>query len=179
MPSSTYGTTKTVVELLIANYTARGFVDGRNSVLPMCVSWRPTAANTDFMHDVFKAPFDGNDIEISLKPDTHLFFNGYYTDINNLIETHNIDKDALGEDRSLLQPGITVSLEEMIDAFRRIGNARGITVGNVVEKFNPEKQAEFDVYNKQADFTRALDFGLSHEDLDAIVTRYLDAYLAL
>ena len=179
LPSSTYGTTKTVVELLIANYTARGFVDGRNSVLPMCVSWRPTAANTDFMHDVFKAPFDGHDIEITLKPDTRLFFNGFYSDIKNLIETHDIDSEALGEDRSLLQPGITVSVQEMIEAFQRIGSSRGISIGKVVEKLNPEKQAEFDVYNKLTNFDRALEFGLSHEDLDTIVTRYLDAYLAL
>ena len=179
LPSSTYGATKTVVEILIANYTDRGFVDGRSSVLPMCVSWRPTAANTDFMHDVFKAPFDGKDIEIALKPDTRLFFNGFYSDIDNLIETHDIDSAALGEDRSLIQPGITVSIQEMVEAFQRIASVRGITLGEVVEKLDPEKQAGFDVYNKLTDFDRALGFGLSHEDLDTIVTRYLDAYLAL
>ena len=48
-----------------------------------------------------------------------------------------------------------------------------------MEKLDPEKQAGFDVYNKLTDFDRALGFGLSHEDLDTIVTRYLDAYLAL
>ena len=179
MPSSTYGTTKAIVELLIANYTARGIIDGRSSVLPMCVSWRPSTANTEFMHNVFKAPFDGQDLVITLEPDTTLFFNGYYTCINNLIETHEIDSDALGEDRSLLQPGISVSVEEMINVFRRIGTARGINIGQVVKKFNPEIQAEFNAYNKKTDFSRALSYGLSHEDLNMVVKRYLDAYLAL
>ena len=179
MPSSTYGTTKAVVELLIANYTTRGFVDGRNSILPMCVSWRPTAANTDFIHDVFRAPFTGKDLVITLKPDTRLFFNGYYTCIDNLIETHDIDSESLGDDRSLLQPGINASLEEIIDSFRRIGATNGITVGNVIENFDPEKQAAFDAYNKLTNFDRALEFNLSHEDLDSIVSRYLDAYLHL
>ena len=139
LPSSTYGTTKTVVELLIANYSARKFVDGRNSVLPMCVSWRPTRANTDFMHDVFKAPFDGNDIDTCLAPDTRLFFNGFHTCIDNLIETHNLNSELLGEDRSLLQPGITASLAEMVDAFQRIGADRGVSVGNIAVQPNAEK----------------------------------------
>jgi hypothetical protein len=67
----------------------------------------------------------------------------------------------------------------MVEAFQRIASVRGITLGEVVEKLDPEKQAGFDVYNKLTDFDRALGFGLSHEDLDTIVTRYLDAYLAL
>lgn len=179
MPSSTYGTTKAIVELLVANYTKRGFVDGRNSILPMCVSWKPIGANGDFMHEVYHTPFDGKDVEVIIKPDTELFFNGYYTCIENLIETHEIPSEELGEDRSVLQPGITVSLNEMMDMFQKIGKERGITVGRIVEKFIPEKQEEFDAYNKKTDFSRAKQFGFSNENLEMIVRRYLNAYLKM
>ena len=179
LPTSTYGTTKAIAELLINNYAERGYVDGRSAILPMCVSWRPYRRNAEFLHEVLNEPLNGREMRISLRPDTRLYFNGYVTCIRNLIELHEIDARALGRDRSMLQPGIAHTITEMIEAFRRVARGKHLTLGPVVEAFDADKQAEFDVYNKDANTARARRFKLSSEPLEAIVQRYCDDYLAL
>jgi nucleoside-diphosphate-sugar epimerase len=179
MPTATYGTTKAIAELLINNYAERGYVDGRSAILPMCVSWRPYRRNAEFLHEVLNEPLNGKEIRLALRADTRLYFNGYLTCIRNLLELHDIDGRALGRDRSMLQPGIGHTINEMIEAFRREAKRRNLKLGPVVEKFDAEKQAEFDVYNKDANTQRAHQFKLSTESLDRIVQRYCDDYLAL
>ena len=178
-PSTTYGSTKACVELLLSNFTRRGFLDGRNSLLPMCVSWKPTPQDTDFMNNVFRAPFDGSDVVTPLHPDTRLYFNGYYSDILNLIETHDIPSAELGEERSLIQPGISCTVQEMYDMFVQVGAREGCKVGKLVEAWDPDVQAGLDGFCKYADFSRAEQFGLTQETLEQVVTRYLHDYLAL
>src|SRR2546422_473041 len=43
-PQTTYGTTKAICELLVNDYTRKGFVDGRTARLPTVII-RPGAAN--------------------------------------------------------------------------------------------------------------------------------------
>lgn len=179
MPASTYGSTKACVELLIANFTRRGFVDGRNSLLPMCVSWMPTPPNTDFMHQVFFSPFDGADVVTPLRADTRLWFNGYYTDILNLIETHDIPSELLGDDRSIIQPGISATVREIYEMFVKVGEEEGVKVGKLIEQFDPAVQESLDVFCKSADVSRAESFGLTNDDLETVVRRYLRDYQAL
>jgi nucleoside-diphosphate-sugar epimerase len=179
LPTSTYGTTKAICELLVNNYAVRGYVDGRSAILPMCVSWRPYRRNAEFLHEVLNEPLNGMEISISLRPDTLLYFNGYLTCIQNLIELHEIDGGLLGNDRSMLQPGIAATITEMIDAFRKVGRRKNLQIGPVVPVFSPEKQEEYDAYNKDANTARAQKFRLSSESLEAIVQRYCDDYLAL
>jgi nucleoside-diphosphate-sugar epimerase len=176
-PSSTYGTTKAIVEMLVNNYSARGFVDGRSSILPMCVSWRPDRRSGEFLYDMFDEPFNGEEIVLPIRPDTRIFFNGWHTCIPNLVELHELDADRLGENRSVLQPGLSVTIQEMLDAFARAAESRRLTIGPVVEKLQPAIQEKVDAYNKFADTSRAAALGLSSEDLDSLVNRYLDVYL--
>lgn len=178
-PATTYGTTKACVELLLSDFTRRGYLDGRSSLLPMCVSWKPTNQNTDFMNHVFQAPFDGNDVVTPLHPETRLYFNGYYSDILNLMETHDIPSAELGEERSLIQPGISCTVQEMYDMFVKVGAREGCSVGKLVENWNADMQRELDGFCKYADYTRAVRFGLTQETLEQVVTRYLHDYLAL
>lgn len=178
-PSTTYGSTKACVELLLADFTRRGFLDGRSSLLPMCVSWKPTPPDMDFMNQVFRTPFDGGDVVTPLHPDTRLFFNGYYADILNLIETHDLPSEALGDDRSLIQPGISCTVREMYDMFVQVGARQGVRVGRLVEQWDAGTQRGLDGFCKSADFSRAERLGLTQETLEQVVTRYLSDYLAL
>ncbi len=178
-PSSTYGTTKACVELLVETYSARGFVDGRSSILPMCVSWRPDRRSSEFLYDVFDEPFNGEEIEVPIARDTRVFFNGWHTCIGNLLELHDIDAAILGENRSVLQPGVSVTIDEMLDAFRRAAERAGIALGRMVERIRPEIQQKIDAYNKYADTSLASELALSSEDLDSVVARYLDPYLEI
>src|SRR5581483_4778441 len=123
-PSSTYGTTKAIVEMLVTNYSARGFVDGRSSILPMCVSWRPDRHSGQFLYDMFDEPFNGQEIAVPIRRDTRIFFNGWHTCIANLLELQDLDAAALKENRSGLQPGLSVTSDEMRHAFTRIAQRR-------------------------------------------------------
>lgn len=179
LPSTTYGSTKACVELLLADFTRRGFLDGRSSLLPMCVSWKPTPPDMDFMNNVFCTPFDGGDVVTPLHPDTRLYFNGYYSGILNLIETHDLPSETLGGDRSLIQPGLSCTVREIYDMFVQAGAREGVPVGRLVEQWDPAAQRGLDGFCKYADFSRAASFGLTQETLEQVVTRYLHDYLAL
>lgn len=173
LPSATYGTTKAAVELLINDYARRGYVDGRSSILPMCVSWRPDKRSVEFLHGVFECPFADREEVVGLEPEVQLWLNGYSTCIANLLELHDVNGEVLGDDRGVLQPGVTISVAEMIDTFRRVGEDERVPVAQF--SFQPDAglQREFEQYPKHVEPRRASALGLSSEDFEALARRYL------
>lgn len=178
-PSSTYGTTKAMVELLLANYSARGFVDARASILPMCVSWRPDRRSREFLHDIIDDPYGSEPIVLGVDPDTRVFFNGWEVCIRNLLETHELPDVALGEERTLLQSGVSVTVREMLAALREAGEPHGLRLAEVQEAPDPETQAKVDAYNKYADFSLGRSLGLSQESLSQLAQGYAREYARL
>lgn len=179
LPTSSYGTTKAAVELLIMDFSQRGYVDGRSSVLPMCVSWRPDQRGQDFLHMAFQTPFDGKPIPLRLRRDTPIWLNGYTTCIANLLELHDVDADRLDRSRALLQPGVRTTVGEMLSAFAEVAAHHRIQLGPVIDDLEPAVQHHFDGYPDSVDASKALALGLSSDDLEGIVERYLTAYTLL
>ena len=58
-PQTTYGVTKAICELLVNDYTRKGFVDGRSARLPVVVirPGRPNAAASSWVSGIFREPF--------------------------------------------------------------------------------------------------------------------------
>ena len=173
LPSATYGTTKAAVELLINDYARRGYVDGRSSILPMCVSWRPDERSVEFLHGVFECPFADREEIVGLEPEVQLWLNGYSTCIANLLELHDVDGWVLGDDRGVLQPGVKISVAEMIDTFKRVGEDEHAPVARFSFRPDANLQQEFQQYPKHVEPRRASALGLSSEDFEALVRRYL------
>lgn len=121
-PASSYGTQKAIAELLLADYSRRGFVDGRVLRLPT-VSVRPGLPNkaaSSFASGIIREPLNGEDAVCPVAPETRLWLLSPRCAIDCLIHGFDLDADALGRQRAINLPGITVTAGEMVASLRRV-----------------------------------------------------------
>ena len=121
-PASSYGTQKAIAELLLADCSRRGFVDGRVLRLPT-VSVRPGLPNkaaSSFASGIIREPLNGEDAVCPVAPETRLWLLSPRCAIDCLIHGFDLDADALGRQRAINLPGITVTAGEMVASLRRV-----------------------------------------------------------
>jgi nucleoside-diphosphate-sugar epimerase len=121
-PASSYGTQKAIAELLLADYSRRGFVDGRVLRLPT-VSVRPGLPNkaaSSFASGIIREPLNGEDAVCPVAPETRLWLLSPRRAIDCLIHGFDLDADAIGRQRAINLPGITVTAGEMVASLRRV-----------------------------------------------------------
>lgn len=121
-PRSSYGTQKAMVELLMNDYSRRGFVDARSLRLPT-IAVRPgkaNAATSSFVSSIIREPLHGVKATYPVPPKTEVWILSPKNVIRNFIHAANIDKNELGPDRIINLPGLTVSIQEMINSLEQI-----------------------------------------------------------
>jgi nucleoside-diphosphate-sugar epimerase len=127
-PASSYGTQKVIAELLLDDYSRRGFLDGRALRLPV-VLLRPAGgppALSELISAAVREPLLGRDVVCPLAPDTVLPVVSVDTVAASLIQLHDLPAEALGARRALNLPGLRITLGAMAEAARgRAGAAAG------------------------------------------------------
>ncbi len=121
-PQTSYGTQKAIAELLINDYSRRGFVDGRSLRLPT-ISVRPgkpNAAASSFASGIIREPLAGTDAVCPVGPETRLWLLSPRTVTACLVAAHELAPGALGTDRALNLPGLSVTVGEMAAALARV-----------------------------------------------------------
>ncbi len=178
-PQTTYGTTKAICELLVNDYTRKGFVDGRTARLPTVII-RPGAANpaaSAFASAVFREPLAGRDYVLPVGPETRMPVIGARTVVECLIRLYEADGEALGDDCSLNLPSISVTVGEMIESLRRVAGDR--TIGALELRPDPEIERIVSTWPLHASSERALALGLPRDrSLDEIVREYVSDVLS-
>ncbi len=122
MPQSSYGIQKLVGELLVSDYSRKGFIDGRAMRLPT-VSIRPgqpNAAASSFASSILREPLNGIEAICPVEPDTKLWLISPRVAVECLLHGFDLPAGTLGRNRSLSLPGITVSVDEMVASLRRV-----------------------------------------------------------
>ncbi|MBD0284323.1 MAG: SDR family oxidoreductase [Flavisolibacter sp.] len=121
-PRSSNGTQKAMVELLINDYSRRGFVDGRSIRLPTIAirPGKPNAATSSFVSSIIREPLQGKKASYPVPPETPCWILSPKRVIQNFIHAANIDEKLLGDDRVINLPGLTVSVREMINSLQQI-----------------------------------------------------------
>lgn len=121
-PRSSYGMQKAVAELLLADYTRRGFVDGRVLRLPTISvrPGRPNAAASSFASGIVREPLAGERAVLPVDPATRLWLLSPRAAIDALVHGYAIDQVRLGERPIVNLPGLSVSAAQMIDALREV-----------------------------------------------------------
>src|SRR6266540_1606934 len=99
---SSYGAQKAMGELLVADYTRRGFVDGRVLRLPTVTvrPWKPNRAASSFASRIVREPLAGVDAVCPVFPDTPVWVLSPRRAVEGLVLGHELPSAALGEIRS-------------------------------------------------------------------------------
>jgi nucleoside-diphosphate-sugar epimerase len=173
-PQSSYGTQKAMGELLVNDYTRRGFIDGRALRLPT-ISVRPgkpNAALSSFASGIIREPLNGVDSICPVPASTRVWLLSPATVIECFIAAHDLAGAALGANRNLILPGLTVSVAEMVASLERI--AGPAVAGRV--RFLPDERVEriVNTWPVAIDASRALALGFpTDRAVDDIIRRYM------
>ena len=173
-PQTSYGTQKAIGELLLNDYSRRGFVDGRALRLPTISvrPGRPNAAASSFASGIIREPLNGEPSVCPVDRDARLWLMSPATVVDCLIAAHNLPADALGTSPSLNLPGISVTVGEMVDALTRLA---GPTVtARIRWERDPTIARMVAGWPGACDASRARALGFPHdESFDAIVGQYM------
>jgi nucleoside-diphosphate-sugar epimerase len=122
-PQTSYGAQKAIGELLVNDYSRKGFVDGRALRLPTVVvrPGLPNRAASTFASSIIREPLAGKDAVCPVAPETVMALASPRRVVAALAHALDIPGEALGANRSLQVPGFSVSVGEMAAALRRAG----------------------------------------------------------
>jgi D-erythronate 2-dehydrogenase len=128
-PQTSYGTQKAIGELLVSDYSRKGFVNGRALRLPTVVvrPGRPNRAASTFASSMIREPLSGREAVCPVSPDTMMALASPRRVVDALLHAHDLPAAAFGTSRSLQLPGFSVAVGEMADAVRRAGGKEAYT----------------------------------------------------
>ena len=170
-PRTTYGTTKAIGELLVNDYARRGFVDGRGGRLATIVIHpdAPVHSASGFASALFRESLAGRDYTLPVALERRVPVIGVSTAAACMIRLAEIAAEALGDDRTLTLPNLSVTVAELADAARRAGATGAITAAR-----DPAVEAVMDAWPQEAPADRAISLGFPRDaSIDSIVREYV------
>jgi len=175
-PQTTYGMTKVICELLINDHSRKGHFDGRSARLPTVIirPGKPNAAASSWASGMFREPLNGEPCRLPVRRDQCHPMTGYRTVIDSLIALHEVPASALADDRAFVLPAHRVTPQLAEHVIQEVAAARGLTLGPIVDAFDPRIQGIVSNWPVAVDGTRALRLGLPQPPpLKEIVEQYL------
>jgi D-erythronate 2-dehydrogenase len=174
-PRTSYGTQKAMTELLLSDYTRRGFLDGIAIRLPtICI--RPGAPNraaSGFYSSILREPLNGMPANLPVRDTIRHWFASPRAAIRFLLTAASLDSASLGTDRALTMPGLAASVAEMIEALRRVAGQQAVDL--ISSSPDPAIAAIVEPWAEAFAATRARALGFVAEDsFDEIIRIYIE-----
>jgi len=175
-PQTSYGTQKAIGELLVADYTRKGFVDGRSLRLPTVTvrPGRPNAAASSFASGIIREPVNGEESICPVLPATRMWVISPESAVGGFIHAHDLPAARLGHNRSISLPGLSVTVAEMAAALERVAGAEA--AARIRWQPDPRITRLVDTWPGLLDAGRAQELGFPQdENFDAIVRAYVES----
>jgi nucleoside-diphosphate-sugar epimerase len=124
-------------ELLINDYSRKGFIDGRALRLPTIVvrPGRPNRAASTFASSIIREPLQGELAVCPVSPEARMWILSPRRAIESFIYAAELPAKAWGYSRAVALPGISVSIQEMVDSLREIAGQP--VVDRIMWKLDP------------------------------------------
>ena len=121
-PLTSYGTQKAIGELLLADLTRKGMLDGVGIRLPtICVRpGKPNKAASGFFSNIMREPLAGNEAVLPVSDDVMHWHASPRAAVGFLLHAATIDGARLGTRRNLSMPGLAVTVGGQIEALRKV-----------------------------------------------------------
>jgi nucleoside-diphosphate-sugar epimerase len=127
-PLTSYGTQKAIGELLLADYSRRGFFDGIGIRLPTIVV-RPGAPNkaaSGCFSSIIREPLIGQEAVLPVEDSVRHWFASPRSAVGFLLHAAALDTAPLGQRRNLTMPGLSATIADEIAALERFGGTRAV-----------------------------------------------------
>jgi nucleoside-diphosphate-sugar epimerase len=111
-----------MVELMLADYSRRGFLDGVGIRLPNIVvrPGRPNKAASGFFSSIIREPLNGEEAVLPVDDSVRSWNASPRAAVGFLVHAAGLERDALGPRVNLTMPGVCCTVAEQIAALRRI-----------------------------------------------------------
>ena len=121
-PLTSYGTQKTICELLISDYSRKGFVEGLSLRLPtICVRpGKPNKAASGFFSNIMREPLAGEEAVLPVSERVMHWHASPRAAVGFMLHAVALDLGKVGPRRALTMPGLAVTVGEQIDALRKV-----------------------------------------------------------
>lgn len=165
-PQSSYGAEKLICEILVNEYTRRGFIDGLSLRFPT-ISVRPglpTAAASSFLSGMIREPLNGQVCEIPVEDrQFESWLCSPRTLVSNLLHSLTILTSSLPlHVRQINLPGICVTIQEMMDALEGVGGKDKLNL--LKEKSDPALLPILKSWPTHFDNRQAVDLGFIRDE---------------
>jgi len=125
-PQTSYGTQKLICEHLIADYTRKGYIDGRAARLVTVTvrPGRPNGAASSFFSGIIREPLAGEEAILPVSPDVRHPVATVHTMVRSLIAVGEASREAFVGRSAITLPGLNVSVQQMLDALEAVAGPR-------------------------------------------------------
>jgi nucleoside-diphosphate-sugar epimerase len=178
LPQSSYGAQKSIVEILLNDFSRRGLLDARIVRLPTIIvrPGKPTGAASSFCSGIIREPLSGQTGVLPVGKDLKLWICSSRTIIRNLVAAKDIpEKSFSGRSRVVNLPGSTVTVQEMLDALGRIGGPQALEL--VKKEYDENVSKIVSSWPAVFDTSRARELGFQDDvSLDQAFQEYIEDY---
>jgi D-erythronate 2-dehydrogenase len=125
-PLLSYGTQKAIGELLLADYSRRGFMDGVGIRLPtICIRpGLPNKAASGFFSGILREPLSGKEAVLPVSEEVRHWHASPRSAVGFLVHAATMDTAAIGPRRNLTMPGLSATVGEQIAALKRVAGEK-------------------------------------------------------
>src|SRR5215212_11507304 len=124
-PLTSYGTQKAIGELLLSDYSRRGFFDGVGIRLPtICVRpGKPNKAASGFFSNIIREPLNGQEAVLPVSEDVRHWHASPRSAIGFLLHAATLESELIGPRRNFNMPGLSATVEEQLAALKAVASA--------------------------------------------------------
>jgi len=174
-PLTSYGAQKAMCELLLADYTRRGFMDGVGIRLPtLCVRpGKPNKAASGFFSSIIREPLAGHDAVLPVDESVRHWHASPRAAVGFLVHAAALDGARLGARRTVTMPGVSATVDEQIAALGKVAGDR--VAGRIRREPNATIRAIVDGWPRNFRPERALALGFKAErDFEEIIRIHIE-----
>lgn len=173
-PQNSYGIQKAIVELLLDDYSRKGFFDGVGLRLPTIVirPGAPNAAASGFFSGILREPLAGKPTTLPVGRDVKHWLASPRAAVRFLIHAAGLDGTALGPHRTMTMPGVATTVAGQIAALERAAGPEAAAL--ITDQPDPQIAAIIETWPRAFDTQRARALGFEAEtSVDDLIAVYL------
>ncbi|MGS4989517.1 D-erythronate dehydrogenase [Roseibium sp. RP-7] len=174
-PLTSYGTQKAITELLLADYSRKGFFDGIGLRLPtICIRpGRPNKAASGFFSNIMREPLAGQEAVLPVDDSVRHWFASPRAAVGFFVHAARMDAAGIGPRRTVTLPGLSATVGEQIEALRRVAGEKAV---RLIRREPDEAIARIvEGWPRNFDARRALELGFQAEaSFDDIIRIHIE-----